>query len=209
MGASSSKAARSVASASRRKFPTRTQGSNPTTNAPSHPPPPAGQPTAPGPTVHPQEEASGKRDETINLDASDPDFARSLRSIGPVQPSSTLSNSSAFAPQTPSSTADPQNLSNIFPNHASNPALTMLSRREELAREAEADLIKARTGGEGRRFLDVMKIREVLVMRDEKRMPESEIERILGLEKGLVERLGGKEVVREAGLGDVKGVGKL
>ncbi|KAL8994972.1 MAG: hypothetical protein Q9188_006916 [Gyalolechia gomerana] len=66
MGNFSSKAARSAASASTRKLPTRTPGSNPTTNAPSHSPPPAGQPTAPGPTVHPQNQTSDSRDESNN-----------------------------------------------------------------------------------------------------------------------------------------------
>ncbi|KAI4099568.1 MAG: hypothetical protein LQ345_007481 [Seirophora villosa] len=205
MGAAASKSARSAASASIRKYPTRTPASNPTTNAPAHPPAPAGQPTAPGPTVHPQKQASGNRDEAINLDASDPDFARSLRSLGPVQPSSTLSNSSTFSPS-----ATPNE--NIFPNPALNPALTMLSRRSELAREAEAEFARVRYGGdseEGRRFLEVIKIREILVMRDEKKLSEGEIERQLGLREGLVGRLGGKEVVREAGLGDLRGVGEL
>ncbi|KAL8979578.1 MAG: hypothetical protein Q9177_006104, partial [Variospora cf. flavescens] len=63
MGAAASKGARSAASATTRKYPTRTPASNPTTNVPAHPPPPAGQPTAPGPTVHPQSQASGGRDE--------------------------------------------------------------------------------------------------------------------------------------------------
>ncbi|KAL8879042.1 MAG: hypothetical protein Q9198_003269 [Flavoplaca austrocitrina] len=114
MGASSSKAARSAASSSaRRKYPSRTPESNPTTNTSSTSPPPAGQPTAPGPTVHPQSQASGSRDESnntpiaINLDASDPHFAKSLRSLGPVQPSSTLSNSSTFSPTSPSHPSSP------------------------------------------------------------------------------------------------------
>ncbi|KAL8767309.1 MAG: hypothetical protein Q9209_006147 [Squamulea sp. 1 TL-2023] len=203
MGASSSKAARSATSSSaRRKFPSRTPESNPTTNAPFTPPPPAGQPTAPGPTVHPQPQASSNRDETINLDASDPHFARSLRSLGPVQPSSTLSSSSTFYPSEPSS---PQNHSQaepqIFPNPLLNPALQILSRRSELAQEAEEEFTRLRGGGEGRRFLDVVKIREVLAMRDGKGMSEREIEERLGLRRGVVEKLGRRGVVSEAGLG--------
>ncbi|KAL8857936.1 MAG: hypothetical protein Q9178_005555 [Gyalolechia marmorata] len=220
MGASSSKAARSAASSSaRRKYPSRTPESNPTTNAPSAPPPPAGQPTAPGPTVHPQSQASGDRDESINLDASDPDFARSLRSLGPVQPSSMLSNSSTFSPTGPPSAStssepqSPQNLSQpqpqIFPNHLLNPALQVLSRRAELAQEAEAEFTRLRGGGEGRRFLDVVKIREVLTMRDAKGMSEGEIEKRLGLKRGVVGRLGGQGVVSEAGLGGARDTGSL
>ncbi|KAL8807875.1 MAG: hypothetical protein Q9223_001926 [Gallowayella weberi] len=164
MGASSSKAARSVASASgHRKFPSRTPETNPTANASSAPPPPAGQPTAPGPTVHPQTQAAGSRDESINLDASDPDFARSLRSLGPI-----------------------------------------LSRRSELANEAEAEFTRLRGGGEGRKYLDVVKIKEVLTLRDGRGMPEAEIEERLGLRKGVVGRLGAKGVLSEAGLGEEK-----
>ncbi|KAL8800775.1 MAG: hypothetical protein Q9182_004939 [Xanthomendoza sp. 2 TL-2023] len=220
MGASFSKATRSVASASRhRKYPSRTPETNPTTNPSSAPPPPAGQPTAPGPTVHPQTQAAGSRDESINLDASDPDFARSLRSLGPVQPSSTLSNSSTFAPSNPPSTSSssqpdsPQNRSQnqpqIFPNHLLNPALQILSRRSELANEAEADFRRLRGGGEGRKYLDVVKIKEVLTLRDGKGMPEAEIEEKLGLRKGVVGRLGAKGVLSEAGLGDEKDVERL
>ncbi|KAL9015716.1 MAG: hypothetical protein Q9185_006894 [Variospora sp. 1 TL-2023] len=103
-------------------------------------------------------------------------------------------------------------MKNIFPDPALNPALTMLSRRSELAQEAEAEFARVRYGGDsegGRRFLDVVKIREVLVMRDERKMSEREIERRLGLQAGLVARLGGKDVVREAGLGDTRGAGEL
>ncbi|KAL8872259.1 MAG: hypothetical protein Q9174_002083 [Haloplaca sp. 1 TL-2023] len=200
MGSSSSKAARTAtAAASRRKYPSRTAESNPTTNASSEPPPRAGQPEAPGPTVYPQSQASGNRDESINLDASDPDFARSLRSLGPVQPSSTLSNSSAFDPSAPQQQTPQQK---VFPNPLMNPALQILSRRDEIAREAEAEFSRPRGEGEGRKFLDVIKIREVLVMRDEKMMGDEEIERRLGLTKGLVQRLGAKGVVGEAELGE-------
>ncbi|KAL8900936.1 MAG: hypothetical protein Q9192_000818 [Flavoplaca navasiana] len=227
MGASSSKAARSAASSSaRRKYPSRTPESNPTTNTSSAPPPPAGQPTAPGPTVHPQSQASGSRDESkntpiaINLDASDPHFAKSLRSLGPVKPSSTLSNSSTFSPTSPSHpssspTSSVQDSSNsqtqpqIFPNHLLNPALQILSRRSELAEEAEAEFTRLRGGGEGRRFLDVVKIREILALRDGKGMGEAEIERRLGLRRGVVGQLGGRGVVSEAGLGVGKDAGPL
>lgn len=85
----------------------------------------------------------------------------------------------------------------------------MLSRREALAREAEAEFAHLRGGGEGRKFLDAVKIREVLVLRDERKISEAEIERRLGLQKGFVERLGGRKVVREAGLGEVRGAGEL
>ncbi|KAL2055845.1 hypothetical protein ABVK25_004089 [Lepraria finkii] len=97
MGSSTSKAAKTAAGAVRWQYPKRVPPP-PTSSASSGPPPPAGQPAAPGPTVHPQSQASATKDESISLDASDPDFAASRRSLGPVQPSSTLSNSSTFTP---------------------------------------------------------------------------------------------------------------
>ncbi|KAI4142977.1 MAG: hypothetical protein L6R39_004761, partial [Caloplaca ligustica] len=100
----------------------------------------------------------------INLDASDPDYARSLRSIGPVQPSTLLSNSSTFSPSSspfsplshrdqPQQTPTPRNTphhdekthqQNIFPDPSMNPALTLLARRSQLAREAEAEFARVR-----------------------------------------------------------------
>ncbi|KAL8995186.1 MAG: hypothetical protein Q9169_005045, partial [Polycauliona sp. 2 TL-2023] len=215
MGASSSKAARSAASSSaRRKYPSRTPESNPTTNTSSapQPPPAAAQSTAPGPTVHPQSQASGSRDDSINIDSSDPHFAQSLRSLGPVQPSSTLSNSSTFSPAPSSNSNSPQTSSSlstptssqqpqIFPSHHLNPALQVLSRRTALANEAEAEFSRLRGGGEGRRFMDVVTIREVLAMRDKRGMGAGEIEGRLGLRRGVVGRLGGRGVISEAGLG--------
>ncbi|KAL8714576.1 MAG: hypothetical protein Q9220_001524 [cf. Caloplaca sp. 1 TL-2023] len=137
---------------------------------------------------------------TINLDASDPDFARSLRSLGPVQPSSTLSNSSTFDPSQYSHQQN-QYTPQIFPNPALNPALQVISRRNELAREAEAEFAQLQGQGGGRKFLDVARIREILMLRDGKGMSEGEIEKRLGLQKGLVAKLGAKGVVMEAGLG--------
>ncbi|KAI4111594.1 MAG: hypothetical protein LQ339_000465 [Xanthoria mediterranea] len=204
MGASSSKAARSAASSStRRKYPSRTPESNPTTN--NTPSAPAGQPTAPGPTVHPQSQASNSRDEY-------PDFARSLRTLGPVHPASTLSNSSTFPSSSPTSDSPPQPTNNnpqLFPNHLLNPALQILSRRAEIAAEADAEFTRLRGGGEGRRFLDVGSIREVLAMRDGRGMREGEIEGLLGLRRGVVGRLGQRGVVGEAGLGAEKDGGWL
>ena len=146
----------------------------------------------------------------IALDASDPDFARSLRSLGPVQPSSTLSNSSTFKPSrgVPSpfsasqgSSSQPQ--ARIFPDPSQNPALQVLTARERLQQEAEAEFSRVRLGGEGRRFLDVSTIREVLVLRDDKGMGEEEIEKQLGLKKGVVACLGGPRVVGNVGIGKV------
>ncbi|KAJ9643937.1 hypothetical protein H2199_003803 [Coniosporium tulheliwenetii] len=149
MGSSSSKAAR-TASGAARKYPSRippTTAAPRTSNAPSQPPPP-GDPSRPGPTVRPQARVSETRDEAINLDASDPAYAASLRSLG---------------------------------------ARKKLSASSTRWRDGE--------GAQGRQFLDVGLLRHVLMLRDEKGLSGEEIERRLGLKKGIVGRLGPKGVV--------------
>ena len=54
-------------------------------------------------------------------------------------------------------------------------------------------------GGGGRKFLDVMTIRQILMFRDEKRMGNADIENKLGLVAGTVGRLGGQGIIGEAG----------
>ena len=140
----------------------------------------------------------------INLDASDPQFAASLRSLGPVTPSSTLSNSSHFSapPASAPSSGSLSHSRQIFPNPSLNPALQVLTARENLAKEAEAEFARVRyEGSEGRRFLDVMTIRQILMFRDEKKLASVEIEKKLGLAAGTVARLGPRGVVAETGLG--------
>ena len=59
-----------------------------------------------------------------------------------------------------------------------------------------------RRGHTGREFLDVYTIRQILVQRDAKGKSAAEIERSLGLKKGVVERLGTSGVfglARESG----------
>ncbi|KAK5686844.1 hypothetical protein LTR17_026797 [Elasticomyces elasticus] len=195
MGSSASKASRAAGAASR-KYPTRappTSQPQPASNA--YPPPPPAQSRQQGPTVRPQAHASGTRDEAINLDASDPDFARSLRSLGPVQPNPTLSPSSAFPhpgnPNNPSH--DPRPLG---PDPQKNPAIMVLDSRARLQDEADLEFQQAgRRGHEGRQFLDVYMIRQILVERDVKGRSAADIEKKMGLRKGVVERLGARGVV--------------
>ncbi|KAF2230794.1 hypothetical protein EV356DRAFT_508085 [Viridothelium virens] len=196
MGSSASKASRAAGGAATRKYPSRlsqipSQASN------VRAPPPAREGSA-GPTVRPQAQASSTRDEAINLDATDPAFAQSLRSLGPVQPNPQLSPSSAFAspnPAHPSQAPQPH-----FPDPAqlqSNPALTLLRRREELAAEAEEEFQRRGKSGEGRRFLDAVTIGRILRLRDQGR-GEAEIEREMGLSKGVVAKLGERGLVEGA-----------
>lgn len=52
-----------------------------------------------------------------------------------------------------------------------------------------------RRGHEGRQFLDVYTIRQILTMRDERSRSAGQIEKALGLKRGVVERLGMQGVV--------------
>ena len=48
--------------------------------------------------------------------------------------------------------------------------------------------------------MDVMTLRQVLMMRDQQQMTDSDIEQKLGLAGGVVKRLGKKGVFEEAGM---------
>ena len=58
-----------------------------------------------------------------------------------------------------------------------------------------------RKGFAGREFLDVVTIRQILSLRDEKNVPALEIEKQLGLKQGVVARLGKRGVMRNAVMG--------
>lgn len=195
MGASGSKAAGAAA----RQYPKGPKGPRPPTststptpapqqrtNAP--PPPPPAPNSSAGPTVKPQPHASSSRSEAINLDASDPDFARSLRSLGPVQPNPTLSPSSAFG--------QPTSASGTVPDPRKNPAIAVLHARARLQAKAEVEERAGRgPGAKGREFLDGFEMRQVLTMRDLQGKSAGEIERKMGLKEGVVGRLGAKGVL--------------
>ena len=71
--------------------------------------------------------------------------------------------------------------------------MSLLTARYRLAEEAEREFSEiGRRGAAGRRFLDVVTLRQVLVLRDERGMSAGEIEEALGLKKGVVGMLGGK-----------------
>lgn len=50
---------------------------------------------------------------------------------------------------------------------------------------------------EGREFIDVVTIRQLLQMRNRQNLPDEQIERLLRLKKGVVSRLGPKGLVAE------------
>ncbi|GAB7358326.1 hypothetical protein MBLNU230_g2398t1 [Neophaeotheca triangularis] len=210
MGGSASKTARSAGAAARqypKRTPAPTSGSanTTTTNTPqtttnSPPQPPPAPTSSAGPTVRPQPRATGSRSEAINLDASDPDFARSLRSLGPVQPNPTMSPTSAFQhPGNTNRNATQSQRSSIFPDPRQNPAVAVLESRAQLQAQADEEGERyGKSGFEGREFLDVFTIRQIMVLRDGKGESGEQIERRLGLKRGTVERLGPRGVVAVA-----------
>lgn len=206
MGSLISKASRSSPQVVR-KYPTRVP---PTDPAPQ--PPPPGQTTAPGPSVRPKPQASEFRDESasaiyprllnilmdvtgVALDATDPQFAQSLRSLGPVQPASTLSNSSTFSPS--ATPAQPTNGSQqqIFPNPSLNPSLQVMLARERIEKEIQEETAQYNAGRKVERsYMDVGSIRKALAMYDSG-ASSIDIERDLKLQKGLVKKMGIGSVV--------------
>ncbi|RDW69917.1 hypothetical protein BP5796_08314 [Coleophoma crateriformis] len=171
---------------------------------------------SPGPNTYPAPRASAARDEAINLDSSDPDLGLQarLRAVGPVQPNPTLSNSSTVnypaSPNTPNQHANAQfqpsassPLQTLFPSArgpTTNPAVALLEARSRLAEAADTEFSNiGRRGAEGRTFLDVITVRQVLQLRDERGLSGSEIEKRMGLGHGVVEQLGRRGVVACAG----------
>ena len=124
----------------------------------------------------------------INRDSFDPQLGAALRAIGPVQPSPTQSNSSTaqaqLAPDHGVGSAQP-----IFPDPKNNPALLVLEARRKLSEQADAEIEQyGRRGFQGRRFLDVTTIRQILVMRDQQ-MKETDIESQLELHPDVLAKL--------------------
>ncbi|EFW15135.1 conserved hypothetical protein [Coccidioides posadasii str. Silveira] len=205
MGASVSKPARAAASAAtRRQYPIQPSPSTTTSHAQ--------EPTAPkrkaGPVYHSKEQASRTKTEAIDLDARDPHFAASLRSIGPVIPNPTLSHSSTFnrPPASTTSTSISSSSSSSSSSTSSfsatpsppNPAIQILSARSNLAKFAEQELESfGKQSHAGRQFLDVVTIKQILGMRDREGIGPDMIERHYRLKAGLVGRLGAKGVVGE------------
>lgn len=111
----------------------------------------------------------------------------------------TLSHSSTFN-QAHGQPHASNGMQGVFPSPTGsrgrpNPAVSLLAAREKLATEAEQEFSNAgRKGAPGRRFLDVLTLRQVLQMRDQG-VGSAEIEERLGLRRGVVDRLGGKNVV--------------
>lgn len=133
-----------------------------------------------------------------------PGLAERLRQIGVVQPNPTYSPSSTASPTT-SSPHEPYGSGGrgtggpVFPSPSNNPVLSALEARERLSREAEEEFESLGvSGGQGRRFLTSGMIRDVLVMR-ERGARDEEIEHRFNLKKGVVRRLGPRDMVQPLG----------
>jgi hypothetical protein len=79
----------------------------------------------------------------------------------------------------------------------------VLQARAELAAESEMEFLEAgKTGGAGRRFIDIGTLRNIVTMRDQRDMSDAQIERALGLRSGTVAKLGPKGVLGVEGIQD-------
>ena len=123
------------------------------------------------------------------MDATDPQFAQSLRSLGPVQPASTLSNSSSFNPSAPPAQSSAGSQQQIFPNPALNPSLQVMVARERIEKEIQAETTLYNAGKQvKRKYMDIGTIKKALAM-SEAKTPFSVVEDKLSLQRGSVERM--------------------
>jgi len=145
----------------------------------------------------------------INRDALDPDFTRSvpdpsfaasLRSLGAVQAKPFYSHTSTFNPEQGSGGRPQQH---IYPSPAMNPAIQVIDARTRLSEAAELEFSQmGKRGFQGREFLDVVLIRQALMLRDEKGLGDKEVEKRLELKSGVMARLGRKGIVGDVAMGD-------
>ncbi|KAI0149904.1 hypothetical protein F4776DRAFT_659798 [Hypoxylon sp. NC0597] len=184
MGAKASKPAQ----AATRKFPTRAPGSA----APPHArPAPAAQRSS-------EPRASFAKDDTIRADGADPDpnpmtnpaFSQRLKQMGVATPNPTMSNSSTASPYPVFPDQGPQGSN--FPSPSQNATLSALESRQRLQEAAELEFERP---GQGKEFLDVGTLKQILVMQA-RDTPAPDIEKRLRLKSGVVDRLGPKGVTR-------------
>ena len=75
----------------------------------------------------------------------------------------------------------------------------VLDARSRLQGEADKEFRDmGKRGAEGRQFLDVLTIRQILILRDQRGESNEKIEKMLGLKRGVVDRLGPNGVVELA-----------
>ncbi|ATY59464.1 hypothetical protein A9K55_003389 [Cordyceps militaris] len=181
MGSSPSKAAR--------KFPTRSAASAVSqTTRPARAPKPSDQQPM-------QQHAAANPD----LTAADPDFtpagfARRLQQMGVVDPNPTYSPSSRaqHLGGVPSSAAGP-----VFPSSRANVTLSALASRRRVQERADADTERFQQvglRGADRRYVDMRTLADALRLLDAG-VPPREVEARMGMQEGLLHRLGRKGVL--------------
>ncbi|KAL2258498.1 hypothetical protein VTK26DRAFT_8173 [Humicola hyalothermophila] len=205
MGSSGSKAVQQTV----RKFPTRAPGSAPpAAPRPSLKPSPGqspDQPAASQPRSAPQ--ASFAKDEAIRADSVDPnrpdfitpEFAERLHKMGIVQPNPTYSPSSTASPFSGDASGIRQSLSKPqFPPATKNTTLGALEARRRIEAQANEELEHmGKSTDQGKQFLDITTIKQILVLRD-RGVSAADIESRLRLRPGVVARLGPKGIVSAA-----------
>ncbi|KAJ6784191.1 hypothetical protein PWT90_04765 [Aphanocladium album] len=185
MGSASSKAAKSAS----RKFPARSAGSA------------VSQTTRPR-AAQASEPAIAAKDQTIVEDAADPDFtpagfASRLQQMGIVDPNPTYSPSSRAAGAhqlggMPSSAAGP-----IFPSSRANATLSALESRRQVQQRADEDMEHFQQVGiraARRRYVDMRTLSDALQLLD-KGVPPREVEGKMGMQEGLLDKLGRKGIL--------------
>jgi len=84
-----------------------------------------------------------------------------------------------------------------------NPAIQVIDARTRLSEAAELEFSQiGKRGFKGKEFLDVVLIRQALMLRDEKGLGDAEIEKRLELKSGIMARLGRKGIVGDVAMGD-------
>ncbi|KAK6351371.1 hypothetical protein TWF718_004533 [Orbilia javanica] len=159
-------------------------------NPPSSSPPSATS----SPSVHPNPLPSFTKSDEILKDSQDPHFSSMLRTLG------TVSHQNAPTPATPSHNPPP-----IFPLPSQKPRLHQQQQQQYLSptllilqsRESQSEAISESP----QNYLDIFRIRDVVMMREginlnggdsQRKMRDDEIEKRLGLKRGILATLGGR-----------------
>jgi hypothetical protein len=122
------------------------------------------------------------------LDSHDPAFAARLNALGVVPPN-------PFLPLTEQQHQSRTTPATSSPSIPTNPALLVLRAREALQRAYdEEEAAVGRTGFQGRRFVEAARMGEALRLRASG-IGEADVERRLGLARGVLGRLSGGGVV--------------
>ncbi|EPS44230.1 hypothetical protein H072_1764 [Dactylellina haptotyla CBS 200.50] len=155
-------------------------------------------PTPPPASIHPKTPPSFTKSDEILKDSQDPHFSSMLRTLGAVAHGNTPHSHPATSSTGPNAAASPP----IFPPtlkptdrpiFSSVPASVRILR----SREQQSDQLAQNP----KDYLDIFRIRDVVMMREganlngggkQRKMKDDEIEKRLGLKKGILAKLGDK-----------------